>query len=104
MLRSHILSHQKELIGSGQDAFLVIGDVYRREEVDRLHYPYFHQVGGVRLFTQDELSSTTSMELGVGKEQSGHLHESLENDLKSVLEGVVTQIFERRFEFRWVRY
>lgn len=39
----------------GLDNFLVIGDVYRRDAIDALHFPCFHQVEGVRLFTTAEL-------------------------------------------------
>ncbi|KAF6769362.1 hypothetical protein AHF37_11142 [Paragonimus kellicotti] len=55
LLRSHTSAHQLDLIRSGLDAFLLAGDVYRRDEVDSLHYPVFHQLEGVRLFTSEEL-------------------------------------------------
>ncbi|KAF1754746.1 hypothetical protein GCK72_021310 [Caenorhabditis remanei] len=42
-LRAHTSAHQHNLMQQGLDAFLVIGDVYRRDEVDRTHYPCFHQ-------------------------------------------------------------
>ena len=44
-----------ELMKSGLDAFLTIGDVYRRDDIDAIHYPVFHQVEGVRLFTEKEV-------------------------------------------------
>jgi hypothetical protein len=28
------------------------GDVYRRDEIDRSHYPVFHQMEGVRMFPE----------------------------------------------------
>ena len=34
MLRAHTSAHQHELVRSGLDAFLVAGDVYRRDEID----------------------------------------------------------------------
>ena len=52
MLRAHTSAHQTELISMGLDNFLVVGDVYRRDEVDASHYPVFHQMEGVRLFEQ----------------------------------------------------
>ena len=55
MLRAHTSAHQRDVIKSGWDAFLVTGDVYRRDEIDRSHYPVFHQMEGVRLFGQNEL-------------------------------------------------
>ena len=57
MLRAHTSAHQRDMIKSGWDAFLVTGDVYRRDEIDRSHYPVFHQMEGVRLFGQNELFS-----------------------------------------------
>ena len=44
MTRAHTSAHQTELIRMGLDNFLVCGDVYRRDAVDRTHYPVFHQV------------------------------------------------------------
>ena len=57
LLRSHTSAHQRDLIKTGLDAFLVTGDVYRRDEIDMCHYPVFHQMEGVRLFSQHELFS-----------------------------------------------
>ncbi len=56
LLRSHTSAHQEELIRMGFDAFLLVGDVYRRDTIDRSHYPVFHQMEGVRLFTDSEVS------------------------------------------------
>jgi len=58
LLRSHMTAHDEELIRSGFDAFLLVGDVYRRDEVDASHYPIFHQVDGVCLFNENEVRST----------------------------------------------
>lgn len=57
LLRAHTSAHQRDLIKTGLDAFLVCGDVYRRDEIDMCHYPVFHQLEGVRLFSQHELFS-----------------------------------------------
>jgi len=50
ILRAHTSAHQKQIIESGCDAFLVIGDVYRRDTIDCSHYPIFHQMEMVRIF------------------------------------------------------
>lgn len=55
VLRAHTSAHERDLIKSGLDAFLVTGDVYRRDEIDRSHYPVFHQMEGVRVFNRHEL-------------------------------------------------
>lgn len=44
LLRAHMTAHQTELLRSGLDNFLMIGDVYRRDEIDSTHFPVFHQV------------------------------------------------------------
>lgn len=56
MLRAHTSAHQRDLIRSGLDSFIVAGDVYRRDAVDSTHYPVFHQVEGVRLFSDFEVN------------------------------------------------
>lgn len=47
VLRTHTSAHQSELLRSGRNKFLVVGDVYRKDEIDRSHYPVFHQIEGV---------------------------------------------------------
>ena len=55
-LRPHTSVHQIPLMsGSAGDfgpnnAFLCVGDVYRKDTVDRTHYPAFHQMEGVRIY------------------------------------------------------
>jgi phenylalanyl-tRNA synthetase alpha chain len=55
LLRAHMTAHDQELIRSGLDAFLTFGDVYRRDEIDRTHYPIFHQCDSVRLFNESDV-------------------------------------------------
>ena len=57
LLRAQTSAHQEELIKMGFDAFLAVGDVYRRDEIDSTHYPVFHQMEGVRLFSETEVCS-----------------------------------------------
>lgn len=61
LLRSHMTAHQADLVHMGLDSFLMFGDVYRRDEIDSTHYPVFHQVDGVRLFHQQQVSETNSI-------------------------------------------
>lgn len=56
LLRPHTSAHQNELIKSGLDHFMVIGDVYRRDEIDSKHYPVFHQCEAVRLLSSHEVN------------------------------------------------
>lgn len=55
VLRTHTSAHQCQLLRSGVTSFLCTGDVYRRDEIDSTHYPVFHQMEGVRLFSDSEL-------------------------------------------------
>jgi phenylalanyl-tRNA synthetase alpha chain len=46
MLRTHTSAHEVEMFRKGLDRFLLTADVYRRDEIDRSHYPVFHQMEG----------------------------------------------------------
>ncbi|KAM9332510.1 phenylalanine--tRNA ligase, mitochondrial isoform 2-T2 [Pholidichthys leucotaenia] len=115
MLRAHTSAHQKELVSSGLDAFLLAGDVYRRDEIDASHYPVFHQIEGVRLFTDHELfsqvqngSDLSLFEQGgrrTPQKQENHSLEAMklvEFNLKETLTRLVTHLFGEDVEVRWV--
>ncbi|KAL3858630.1 hypothetical protein ACJMK2_008901 [Sinanodonta woodiana] len=116
MLRAHTTAHQKDLIMSGLNSFLIMGDVYRRDTVDASHYPVFHQVDGVRLFTQEELFTSVRDPIGlslfektVGErlqdKQEVHSLEAVklvEHDLKSTLERLAHHLFGKESEIQWV--
>ncbi|XP_071340454.1 phenylalanine--tRNA ligase, mitochondrial isoform X2 [Trachinotus anak] len=115
MLRAHTSAHQRELVKSGLDAFLLAGDVYRRDEIDASHYPVFHQIEGVRLFSNHELFSKVqngeelSLFEGGGRrtpqKQETHTLEAVklvEFDLKLTLTRLVTHLFGPDVEIRWV--
>lgn len=57
MLRTHMTAHERSIMSRGERAFLLAGDVYRRDEIDATHMPVFHQLEGARIFTADELWS-----------------------------------------------
>ena len=44
LLRSHTTAHEPQLLNENQEAWVLIGDVYRRDAIDATHYPCFHQV------------------------------------------------------------
>ena len=76
VLRTHTSAHQTELLESGETSFLVIGDVYRKDEIDSTHYPVFHQMEGLYIDVDEVLNS---VELTV--------------DLISVLKGLCNYLF-----------
>ena len=55
LLRAHTTAHEIDLLKMGLDAWVLTGDVYRRDAIDRTHYPVFHQMEGVRVFVKHEL-------------------------------------------------
>ncbi|XP_011428905.3 phenylalanine--tRNA ligase, mitochondrial isoform X4 [Magallana gigas] len=114
MLRAHTSAHQSDLIKQGLDAFLVLGDVYRRDTVDASHYPVFHQMEGVRLFSKQELfshlgdtSRVTFFENGSrdATKQERHTVETslcLEENLKNTLRNLANNLFGDDVEMQWV--
>lgn len=51
LLRTHTSAHEAAIFkANASDGYLISADVYRRDEVDRSHYPVFHQMEGARLW------------------------------------------------------
>ncbi|CAB3229656.1 unnamed protein product [Arctia plantaginis] len=123
LLRGHMTAHQSELLKSGLDNFLMIGDVYRRDEIDATHFPVFHQVDAVRSQRKDELfrdkqdlhifepnfdpnnpqAFTNSIDDPM-KQRCHTLEASklMETQLKTHLIGLVKSLFGEGIKFRWV--
>ncbi|XP_045361581.2 phenylalanine--tRNA ligase, mitochondrial isoform X3 [Camelus bactrianus] len=105
MLRAHTSAHQWDLLRAGLDAFLVVGDVYRRDQIDAQHYPVFHQLEAVRLFSRHQLFAGVkdgeSLQLFEQSSRSAHKQEThtmeatklVEFDLKQTLTGLMTRLF-----------
>ncbi|HEY4785802.1 MAG TPA: hypothetical protein VIH57_07125, partial [Bacteroidales bacterium] len=79
VLRTHTSAHQTQLLKQGKTKFLVTGDVYRKDTIDKNHYPVFHQMEGVKILPSE----------------SDALH-----DLLNTLEGLVHYLFpEQEYRF-----
>ncbi|EAA00318.3 AGAP012096-PA [Anopheles gambiae str. PEST] len=131
LLRAHTTAHQVELIQAGLDNFLVVGDVYRRDEIDATHYPVFHQLDAVRIVHQDKLfernpelkihethykthlsngSPTTGTSSPLADcidqhKQPCHTLEAVklcEHEMKKILVGMVQKLFGQDIQYRWV--
>jgi phenylalanyl-tRNA synthetase alpha chain len=75
VLRTHTSCHQNQLLSQGEERFLVTGDVYRKDEIDRFHFPIFHQMEGVCIVENDVDPS---------------------ENLKKVLTGLVEYLFPKK--------
>lgn len=126
LLRGHTTAHQVDLLKSGLNNFLICGDVYRRDEIDRTHYPVFHQLDAVRTIHRDKLFSNNadlqifepnyeqqmesndviaSSPCADGTKQSCHSLEAvklIEHEFKTVLVGLAHHLFGKNIKYRWV--
>ena len=110
-------------MASGLDNFLVVGDCYRRDEIDASHYPVFHQVEAVRLLDRDgfcrrwprlcsELDDSFRLfEDGERSEEKQAFHTEkvvrlLEEEMKDCLVGLIQHLFGKgaspKFIFRFL--
>ncbi|XP_002528951.2 phenylalanine--tRNA ligase, chloroplastic/mitochondrial [Ricinus communis] len=90
VLRCHTSAHQAELLRNGHTHFLVTGDVYRRDSIDSTHYPVFHQMEGVRVFSSADWEAS-------GSDATSFVAD----DLKKCLEGLAKHLFGA-VEMRWI--
>jgi phenylalanyl-tRNA synthetase alpha chain len=72
VLRTHTSAHQNELLSKDITSFLVTGDVYRKDEIDKSHYPVFHQMEGVSIVDDDV---------------------NVEEELKNIMSGLIKSLF-----------
>lgn len=118
---------QVDLLKSGLDNYLTVGDVFRRDEVDATHFPVFHQVDAVRTLHRDKLFANnpdleifetsfktnptsfmpikSSIKCIDQSKQPCHTLESvklMEHEFKTVLLGLVQKLFGKDVEYRWV--
>ena len=55
VLRTHTSAHQADTFRANEtEGYLVSADVYRRDAIDRSHYPVFHQMEGARTWDRAE--------------------------------------------------
>jgi phenylalanyl-tRNA synthetase alpha chain len=97
LLRAHTSAHQVDLLKAGHSHFLVTGDVYRRDEIDKSHYPIFHQTEGVQIYTTNELQDL------IGSSQVSHQDkiEYIQQDLQQGLQGLADHLFGPT-DSRWI--
>lgn len=115
LLRAHTTAHQAELISVGLNNFLIVGDVYRRDEIDSTHYPVFHQADAVRLCTPQQVFSNVNNSenlklfehrgIETYDKQGCHSLDAvriMERELKNTLIGLAKAIFGKDIQCRWI--
>ncbi|PKS06919.1 hypothetical protein jhhlp_005515 [Lomentospora prolificans] len=56
LLRTHTSAHQADVFRANEsEGFLISADVYRRDAIDRSHYPVFHQMEGARMWDRTKV-------------------------------------------------
>ena len=93
VLRTHTSAHQSQHLCAGHEAFLCTGDVYRRDEIDASHFPAFHQMEGVKLFSAESLNGKTDFSDREAWLASAEC-DSIGKDLKATLEGLSKHVFD----------
>ncbi|KAF2141360.1 uncharacterized protein K452DRAFT_309132 [Aplosporella prunicola CBS 121167] len=62
VLRTHTSAHQADTFRADTaPGYLISADVYRRDAVDRSHYPVFHQMEGARTWDRNALDGHSSL-------------------------------------------
>ncbi|KAG9233909.1 hypothetical protein BJ875DRAFT_377663 [Amylocarpus encephaloides] len=57
VLRTHTSAHELEIFQAKEsDGYTISADVYRRDAIDKTHYPIFHQMEGARLWDREKVA------------------------------------------------
>lgn len=127
VLRTHTSAHQAETFRKNEsEGYTISADVYRRDAIDRSHYPIFHQMEGARMWDRrriiggdiakavlqdlqrlpkhnlevEDLNPTVHVERNPLQEKHHSLEEAeaIAAHLKSSLEGVVVELLSKAKE------
>ncbi|KAN0018526.1 hypothetical protein ACTFIU_011144 [Dictyostelium citrinum] len=109
LLRTHTSAHQSQLLRDQQKAFLVTGDVYRRDTIDAVHYPVFHQMEGVKVFknkVNQHIDGKAFDETIDYYEDNNYKQlqsvKDVEKDLKQSLESMIRGVIGQDLQVRWI--
>lgn len=84
VLRSQMTSFELAYLKRRHERFLVLGKVVRKDEIDSLHFPVFHQLEGV-----------------YANQKWNHISKCV-LDLKSTLESLTKGLFGEFIQYRWL--
>lgn len=130
ILRTQTSAHQIELLAQGAKSFCVLGDVYRKDEIDATHYPAFHQMEALRLYKVSDLREYASEALrksyvdrnasviediqdknyqyfevpaknSIEEKQNSFIRRLVIDDLKETHENLMRYLFPQQSDMRW---
>lgn len=84
LLRTHTTAHDIEALKEYKQNIAIAGDVYRRDSIDKSHFPAFHQLDVVRLFP------------------SSVDHETIIKQLKKDILILIEELLGNKLEYRWI--
>lgn len=114
LFRSHTSAHQTDCLRKNSLAFISIADCFRRDQIDRSHFPAFHQCEVFRLFNHkqalgdkhsandlyDQTSIETSSKQACYDQRASSF---VEQKLKATIEEFVKEFFDKpNLQTRWV--
>lgn len=129
LLRTHSSAHEIECFRScPTPGYVITADVYRRDTVDRTHYPVFHQMEGARTWSTDDVNLIEKLKADLQsiprpqnisvedplppfsdtnpkqENQSTEVVELLSQNLKRTIELIVADLFgaSEQVKVRWV--
>lgn len=69
LLRTHTSAHEHQCFERCHTpGYFIVGDVYRRDEIDRTHYPVFHQMEGARHWCRKDYGSEDELLADIQKD------------------------------------
>lgn len=121
LLRTHSSAHEIACFKqSPTPGYLITADVYRRDTVDKVHYPVFHQMEGARTWKTDKIDESelikqlehdlaliprpTNLEVEDTPEPVDKVEQLVAANLKRTLELVIADLFSANsvIKARWV--
>lgn len=111
LLRSHLAAHHTDVLRSGIENFLLVGDVYRRDLINPNHSALFHELNVVRtiragdneiigtnIFEKDEVA----MDNPKRPSYTPAAIEYMEHDLKTTWANLLQHLFKKSIDHRWI--
>ncbi|KAJ6225463.1 hypothetical protein RDWZM_004008 [Blomia tropicalis] len=118
VLRAHTSAHQsccfEKCFQDGKDGkFIVIGDVYRRDEVNRTHHAAFHQCEVVQLYQNNDsemIKNNVNDLFDLNQPRTELCQERhnpaatkvVENEMKTKVEDYIKRLLGKNLETKWV--